>query len=213
MRKPSKRSPGKVIETHNRAGVGGPLPDGIFRRLAEIAHVPHDKLGPFRSLILGAQKEAFRAHGMGHRKRLTSSDVRPYFARLRKSLEALQPERKGESAGVYLSAVIAPQSIDDWLDAVARAERHAIRGLPGRGTAKGPRGDTGFSLFTHEIVIGINVYGGELTCERMSGADHDKIKGSFADLLDVLREYLPDFIPQSAHSIVATFNRANKSAI
>jgi hypothetical protein len=48
----------------------------------------------------------------------------------------------------------------------------------------------------------------------MSGADHDKIKHSFADLLEALRDYLPDgFIPASAHSIVATFKRANKSAI
>jgi len=48
----------------------------------------------------------------------------------------------------------------------------------------------------------------------MSGADYDKIKGSFADLLDLLRDYLPDgFIPESAHSIADTFDRANKLAI
>jgi hypothetical protein len=140
---------------------------------------------------------------VGHRKHRTISDVRPYFARLRKSLEALQPERKGEPAGVYLAAVIGLQSINDWLDAVDRAERLAMRLLPGRGTAKGLRGDTGFSLFTHSVVIGAKVLGGELTCQRMSGADHDKIKGSFADLL-VLVDYLPSFIPDSAHSIVAT---------
>src|SRR6266446_8467052 len=117
MRKPSKSSPGKIIGSRKRAGVRVPIPDGLFPRLAEIAHVPNDKLGALRSLILSAQAEAFRAHGVGRRKHLTSSDVRPHFARLRKSLEALQPERKGYPAGVYLDAVIAPQSIHDWLDA------------------------------------------------------------------------------------------------
>jgi hypothetical protein len=165
-------------------------------------------------LILSAQAEAFRAHGVGRRKHLTSSDVRPHLARLRNSLEALQPERKGHPAGVYLGAVIAPQSIHDWLDAVARAERHAMNGLPGKGASKGPRADTGFGLFITQIVICIKLLGGELKCQRMSGADYDKVKGSFADLLDILRDYLPDgFIPNSAHSIATTFDRANKSAI
>src|SRR6266478_5346220 len=214
MRKPSKSSPGKIIGSRKRAGVRVPIPDGLFPRLAEIAHVPNDKLGALRSLMLSSQAEAYRAHGVRCRKRLTSSDVRPHFAGLRKSLEVLQRERKGEAAGIYLGAVIAPQSIDDWLDAVAKAERWAMRVLPGRGTSKGPRGDTGFSLFTHEIVMSVKMLGGELTCQRMSGADYDKIKGSFADLLDLLRDYLPDdFIPESAHSIADTFDRANKSAI
>ena len=189
-------------------------PEEIFSRLAHIGRVPQEKLRAFRSLILSAQAEAFRAHRVGRRKHLTSRDVRPHFARLRKSLEALQHGRKGLPAGVYLDAVIAPQSTQGWLDAVARAERHAMKGLPGRGTSKGPRADTGFALFTTQIVISVKVLGGELTCQRMSGADYDKIKGSFADLLDILRDYLPDgFIPNSAHSIAATFDRANKMAI
>jgi hypothetical protein len=88
-----------------------------------------------------------------------------------------------------------------------------MRVLPGRGTSKGPRGDTGFSLFAHQIVISVNMLGGELKCQRMSGADYDKIKGSFTDVLELLRDYLPDgFIPESAHSIAATFDRANKLA-
>ena len=48
----------------------------------------------------------------------------------------------------------------------------------------------------------------------MSGADYDKIKGSYAEVLELLRDYLPEgFIPKSAHSIVKTFEVANKSAI
>jgi hypothetical protein len=214
MRQPSKRLPRKIIGSRKPADVRVPLPDGMLRRLAGIVRVLQDKLGPFRSLIRSAQAEAFRSHGVGRRKHLTSSDVRPHFARLRKSLEALQPERKGYAAGIYLDAVIAPQSIHDWLDAVARAERHAMKGLPGRGTSKGPRAHPGFVLFTTQIVIWVKVLGGELKCQRMNGADYDKVKGSFADLLDILRDYLPDgFIPNSAHSIAATFDRANKSAI
>ena len=156
--------------------------DGIFRRVAPITGVQQGKFKALRGLLLSAQQEAFRAHGVGRRKQPTVKDVRRPYARLRKSLEALQRERKGEFAGIYLCAVIAPQSIDDWLDAVARAERHAVQSLPG--------------------VISVKMLGGELKCQRMSGTDYDKIKGSFADLLALLRDYLPDgFIPESAHSI------------
>jgi hypothetical protein len=58
MRKPSKRSPRKIIGSRKLADVRVPLPDGILRRLAGIVRVPQDKLGPFRSLIRSAQAEA-----------------------------------------------------------------------------------------------------------------------------------------------------------
>jgi hypothetical protein len=214
MKKPSTRSPRNVVRRRRGTDVRVPIPDATISRLGTIGQVPKDKLRSLRSQILSAQAEAFRAHGVGRRKHLTSKDVRPYFARLRKSLEALQPQHKGEAAGVYLGAVIAPQSIDDWLDAVASAERHAMRVLPARGTPTRPRGDTGFSLFTHHIVISVKMLGGELKCQRMSGGDYDKIKGSYAEVLELLHDYLPDgFIPKSAHSIVKTFEFANKSAV
>ena len=48
----------------------------------------------------------------------------------------------------------------------------------------------------------------------MSGPDHDKIKGSFADVLELLRKYLPTaFIPGSARAIANTFELADKSTI
>jgi hypothetical protein len=73
-----------------------PIPDATISRLGTIGQVPKDKLRSLRSQILSTQAVAFRAHGIGRRKHLTSRDVRPYFARLRKSLVALLPERKGE---------------------------------------------------------------------------------------------------------------------
>src|SRR4051812_48787479 len=153
MRKTSKRAPRNIIGKRTAAHVRAPIPEETIRRLAAIGQVPQDKLRSLRHLIHGAQAEAFRAHGVGHRKQLTSSDVRPHFARLRKSLEALLLQGKGEPAGVYLAAVIAPQSIDGWLEAVAAAERHAMRMLPGRGAARGPQGVPGFRLFTAQVVL------------------------------------------------------------
>ena len=197
-----------------RENIRVPIPDDVLARVAAIADVPKDKVKSLRGQLLSAQTEAFRRHGLGHRKHLTIKDLRPHFAKLRKALEALQAEREGEAAGVYIGAVIAPQTLGDWLDAVARAERHAERGLPGRGILKGPRGDTGFRQLTHQIVISVRILGGRLTCKRMSGTDHDKVKGSFADVLELLRKYLPTaFIPGSARAIANTFELADKSTI
>jgi hypothetical protein len=65
------------------------------------------------------------------------------------------------------------------------------------------------------VVLYVKGLGGkQLTCQRMSGADYDKIKGSYPEVLELLHDYLPDgFIPKSAHSMVKTFEFANKLAV
>jgi hypothetical protein len=65
------------------------------------------------------------------------------------------------------------------------------------------------------VVLYVKGLGGkQLTCQRMSGADYDKIKESYPEVLELLQDYLPDgFIPKSDISIVKTFEFANKLAV
>jgi hypothetical protein len=175
--------------------------------IACAAKVPGEKRAKFERQLTAALR---RASAAKQREQPRARNVRPYFARLRKALLALQsadmkpngskPDWHGEAAGAYVEAV-APGWIANALQVIEQAESAATTNkktrLPGGRSASSVK--PAFRMFLYDLFII------ERACGfRWSAYDHDGVlKGSLITALDLLQSHhLPaKFIPSNRSTL------------